>query len=179
MKSPSEELAAQRCGNREGQAARAPDQTEALLGSHREAEREEQPQHWILAIETAEREALDRHADERNADRREHHRAAETEALLHLVGEVRAECVERTVGEVYHSAQAEDQRQSQRQDDVVRPDEQPVEDLLEEDERSSRRSRDAAGVGHQHRDGRPRYTLGRRRREGHYAILHAFSAIVG
>ncbi len=48
------------------------------------------------------------------------HGAEEAQPLLDLVGEIGAQRVERAVGEVDHAAQAEDQRQPERQDDVER-----------------------------------------------------------
>ena len=90
------------------------------------------PEHRVLAVEPLQEQPLDRHADQRHADRRQHHRAAESGALLDLVGEVGADRVEGAVREVDHAAQAEDHRQPEREDDVVRADQQAVDDLLED-----------------------------------------------
>src|SRR5207302_19690 len=78
---------------------------------------------------------LDGDAEECHADGREHDRAAEAGEFLDFVGEVRADRIERAVREIHDPAEAEDHRQPERQHDVIRTDEQPVDDLFEDDGR--------------------------------------------
>ena len=127
-----EHLPAQRVGNRERQRRGAEDHAQRLLGHHREPERQEQAERGILAIEAAEQEALDDEPDERDQHRRDDERAAEAQRARELDREVRAERVERAVREVDEPAQRKDQREPERDQQVVRADEQAVDDLLED-----------------------------------------------
>ena len=126
-----EDLAAQRVGNRERLRRRAEDHAQRLLRHHRKAEGHEQSERRVFAIEAAEQEALDNQTDDGDQRRRDDERAAEAHRARDLDGEIRAQRIERAVGEVDEPAQREDERQPERDQQVVRPDEQAVDDLLE------------------------------------------------
>src|SRR5674476_223435 len=110
--------AALRGRDRKRQPGGAPDQAQALFRGHRQTEREQQPQHRVLAIQATQEQLLDQHADQRHPYGGEQDRAAKAELLLDRVGEIRAQRVERAVGEIDHPAQAEYQRHPERKDNV-------------------------------------------------------------
>src|SRR6266496_1165422 len=158
-------LSAQRIGNREWYRRRTEDQTQRLLRDHRQTERQQQAERRIRAIEAAKQESLDDETEQRNEHRRCDHDAGEAQHAAQLDREVRAECVESPVREVDQAAQREDERQTQRNQQVIRTDQQPVEDLLED-------------LNGDH--GKPARDRDRTRTALHYAgIVQAFSSRVG
>ncbi len=125
-------LARQRRRNGERNRRRTENPAQRLLGHHRKAERQQQSQGRILAIEAAEQVPLDDEPDQGDGNRRGDECAGIADVIGELDGEVGTERVERTVREVDEAAQREDERQPERDQKVIRAGEQAVDDLLED-----------------------------------------------
>ncbi len=128
------DLALQPGRHRRGQGRRAPDHADRLLGHQREPEGDQQRQDRVGGVEAAQDEALEEDPEQRHRDRRQDHRRAEAEVLRDLERGVGAEGVERAVSEVHHAADAEDQRQAERDQEVVAPEHEAVQHLFEQEQ---------------------------------------------
>src|SRR6267143_1670189 len=115
-----------------------PDQPDALLEHHGQAEGEQQPLQRVLDVDPAQQRGLDEHTEDADEDRRDDQRAGKPERALHLVRRVGAEREERAVGEVDDADHAEDDRQAQRHQHVQRPQHESVQQELGEDGRRHR-----------------------------------------
>ena len=128
-----DDLPAQFRRDRPGQRRCAEDHAQRLLGDHREAEGQQQRQARIGLVEAAEQEALDDDAEQADQHRRDQRRPGEAEVLADRDREVGADRVERAVGEIDDPAEREDQRQPERDEQVVRTREQAVQQVLDEE----------------------------------------------
>ena len=126
-------LPAQCLRNRIRQRRRAENHTQGLLRHHGEAEGEQERQDRIGAIEAAEQRALDDDAEQRHQHRRQHQRAAEAEIRRDHQREIRADGKEGAVREIDDAAEREDQRQPERDEEIINAVEQSIEDLLHQE----------------------------------------------
>ena len=120
---------ASECGrNRKRHRRRAEHPAQRLLGDHRKPEGQQQAKRGILAIETAKQKPFDHETDQRDDDGRERaqSRRSRAEPFGHDDREVRTERVERAVREVDQPAEREDQRQAERDQQVIRAGKQAV-----------------------------------------------------
>ena len=111
-----------------------PDHPQSLLDDHREAEGEEQAQRRIGAVEAPQEQPLDRHPEARHKEGRGDEGGAEAGHPAQLDRQVGADRVERAVSQVDDPTQAEDERQAERDQEVVDAQEQAVHDLLEDED---------------------------------------------
>ena len=114
--------------NRKRHGRRAEHPAQRLLGDHRKSEGQQQTKGGILAIETAKQKPFDHQPDQRNDDRRDERGACEPESepFGHDDREVRTERVERAVREVDQPTKRKNQRQAERDQQVIRAGEQAV-----------------------------------------------------
>ena len=115
------------------QRRRAPDDADRLLGDHRKAEGHQQAEDRIGGIEAAQDEALEQDAEQGDGDRREHDRRAEAEIFRDLDRGIGAERVERAVREIDDAADAEDQRQAERDQQVVASEHEAIHHLFQQE----------------------------------------------
>src|SRR6266849_4905556 len=87
----------------------------------------------INSIEPAQDEFLEEYAEQADSDRREHDRRAEAEIFCDLDRYIGAQCVECAVRQVHDAADAEDQRQAQRDQQVVTSEHKAVDYLFEQE----------------------------------------------
>ena len=135
-----QDLTAQQRRNRERDRCGAEHDAQRLLDDHREAEGQQQSERRIVAIEAPEQEALDDETDDRHQHRRGDERTREADVVRQHHGEVRAQRIERAVGEIDEPTQRKDERQAERDQQVIRADQQAIDDLLDdlgEDHRQS------------------------------------------
>ena len=112
-----------------------------LLGHHREAEGHQQAQDRIGGVEAAQEEALEQDAEQRHRDRRQHDRRRRSPGACAIsTDDVGAERVERAVRQVHHAADAEDQRQAERDQQVVAAEHEAVDHLFEQEHELHRQS---------------------------------------
>ena len=125
--------AAKRRRNRGRQRRRAPDDADRLFGDHREAERHQQAQDRIGGVEPAQDESLEQDAEQGDSDRRQHDRRAEAEIFGDLDRNVGAERIERAMRQVDDAADAEDQRQAERDQQIIAAEHEAIHHLFQQE----------------------------------------------
>src|SRR5262249_52421827 len=128
------DLAAQLGRDREWKRSCAEDDAPALLDHHREPESQEQAQNRVGPIKATKQQALDRDANETDRERRHDKRAGETDAVRQDHREISADGVEAAMREIDDAAERKDQRQPERDQQVIGADQDAVEDLLEDED---------------------------------------------
>ena len=128
-----EELAAQRRWDRERKRRRAEDHAQRLLGDHGETEGQQQRENRVGSIEALKEPALDDDADQRDQYRRGDDGAAEADMRGEHDREIGADRIEGAMRQIDDAAEREDQRQAERDQEVIDPVEQPVQHLLDEE----------------------------------------------
>ncbi len=123
-------MAAQHLRDGKGEGRGAVDQAQRLLCHEGETEGEQQGEDGISAIERPEQEAFDEDPQQRHRHRRHHEGAAEAQILGQRDGEVGADGEEAAMRQIDDAAEAEDQRETQRDQEVVHAVEQAVQNLL-------------------------------------------------
>ena len=121
-----EELPAQEVGHRVGQRRGAEDHAQALLGDHREAEGQQQREDRVGAIEPAEQQPLDQDAEQADQDRRGDECRGETDMGREHDGEIGPERIECAVRQIDDAAEREDQREPERDQQVVDAESRPL-----------------------------------------------------
>ena len=179
-----EDRAAKRLRDRGRDRRRAPDNPDRLFGDHGEPERHQQAQDRIGVVEPAQDEALEENAEQRHGDRRQHHRRTEAEIFRDLDGDVGAERIERAVREIDDAADAEDQRQAERDQEVIAPEHQAIHHLLQQKSELHMRSATLKRALKKRRRRRsvpaPQRQCARRPDSGFYAfMLQGFCVFVG
>ena len=127
----------------------APENADQLLGDHREAKGHQQAQDRIGCVETAKNEFFEQNAEHGHGDRRQHDRRTEAEIFCDFDRCIGAERVERAMRQVHDAADAEDQRQTERDQQVVASEHEAVDYLFEQEHELNSRAMDAeegAGV---------------------------------
>ena len=109
-----------------------------LLDHHRQAEGQQQAQDRIGAIEAAKQQPLDHDADHADEDRRDDERAGKADARRQDDREIGADGVEPAMREIDDAAEREDQREAERDQQIVGADQEAVENLLEDEDDCTR-----------------------------------------
>src|SRR6185312_9241183 len=104
-----------------------------LLGDHREGEGDEQREDRGRGVEAAQKEAVEENAEEADRDRRQRHRREEAEIVGECDSGVGAERIESAVREIDDAADAEDQRQAERDQQVVAAEDEAIDHLFEQE----------------------------------------------
>ena len=130
----NEQLTFERARNRERHGCRAEHPAQRLFGHHRETEGQQQTECGIRVIEAAKQQALDHQPDQchQQSARRSPSRRSPAPIVGDDDGEVRAEGIERAMRQIDETAEREDQREPERDQQVIRAGQQAVEDLLED-----------------------------------------------
>ena len=126
---------------------RAPDDADRLFGDHGKAEGHQQAQDRIGGVETAQDETLEQDAQQGDRDRRQHDRRSEAEISGDFDRYVGAERIERAMRQVHHAADAEDQRQAERDQQIVAPEHEAIDHLFQQEPELHARSRKTQDVG--------------------------------
>jgi hypothetical protein len=124
------------------QWCRAPRDTDRLFGDHGETEGDQQAQDRIGGVETAQDVPFKQDAQHRDRDRRQHHGRAEAEVFGDFDRCVSAERVKRAVRQVHHTADAEDQRQPERDQEIIASEHEAVYHLFQQEPELHSRSRE-------------------------------------
>ena len=105
-----------------------------LLDHHRQPEGQQQAQDRIGAVEAAKQQPLDDDAEAADDDRRGDECAGKADAVRQDDREIGADGVEAAMREIDDAAEREDQREAERDQQVIGADQQSVENLLEEED---------------------------------------------
>ena len=127
-------LSAQFRRYRERQRRRTEHDPQALLDHHSKAEREQQAQDRIGAIETAKQQPLGDDADDADDNGRDHERAGEADAVGEHDRKIGADRVEAAMRQIDDAAERKDQRKAKRNEQVIGSDQEPVENLLNDED---------------------------------------------
>ncbi len=111
----------------------APDDADQLFGDHRQTEGHQQAEDRIGRIETAQQKALEQDTEHGHRDRRQNDRRTEAEIFGDFDRDIGAERVEGAMRQVDHAANAENQRQTQRDEQVIAPEHEAVDHLFEQE----------------------------------------------
>src|SRR5262249_31708693 len=88
---------------------------------------------WVGRVKGAEQEPLNDDAEAPNNHRGSDKRAEETHAICQDHGEVGADGIEAAMREIDYAAEREDQRQTERDQQVIRADQKAIQNLLEDE----------------------------------------------
>ncbi len=99
----------------------------------REAERHQQAQDRVGGVEPAQDEPLEEDAEQGDGDRRQHDRRAEAEISGDLDGRIGAERIERAMREIDDAADAEDQRQAERDQQIIAAEHEAIDHLFQQE----------------------------------------------
>ena len=141
-----DDRAAKHRRDRRRQGRGAPDDADRLLGDHGKAEGHQQAQDRIGGVEPAQDVSFEQDAEHGDRDRRDHDRRAEAEISGDFDGEIGAQRVERAMRQVDDAADAEDQRQPERDQEIIASEHEAIHHLFQQEPELHSRFRKAQGV---------------------------------
>src|SRR5204863_5827198 len=125
-----EELIAQRLRqhgwNSHRLALRSPDESRPVLDEEGEPESEKEAIERIAPIERPDQHPFNQQTNKRGEQRRDQQRAPKPHIRRDAVGNVTADDEEPAVGEIYHVAEVENEREAKRHENVKGADDQAV-----------------------------------------------------